>query len=104
MAPAVPSVIKKNRVRTASPRPLSPPRPAAPGSAAAAQPHADAHDAAEPSVRIVRQEADRAILEVRCACGQVMCVECRWSAPAVGTTPAPAPTDRVPDPNEEVPR
>jgi hypothetical protein len=75
MAELKTGVIKKNHVRTA-----------APGSGAAhartnAAPPADA--APGPAqVRVAEMHDDHAILEVRCPCGELVHVRCRWPAEA----------------------
>ncbi len=74
----VATVVKKHRVKVAGPRPLG--RPAAGGETAAAA-------AGRPEVRIAHTDADRAVLEVRCGCGRVIHVECRWETPGAGGAP-----------------
>jgi hypothetical protein len=46
-------------------------------------------------VRLVEQHPDHAILEVRCACGRVTYVQCRWPIPgaAAPTVANAAPTN-----------
>jgi len=87
-------IIKKQHVRPGPARPLA----GAAGSNAS-RPGPSAAPAAEPQVRIARIDADRALLEVQCACGNVITVECQWNpSPAKGQeSPAGAPSD----PNQE---
>jgi hypothetical protein len=90
MAISAPGVIKKHRVRRAQ-------TPAAPVAPAAG----DDPSQAQAAARLVRKEADHAVLEVSCPCGNVIHVECRWEVPtAVGQADAPEPPD-APQPNEE---
>jgi len=81
----VTTIIKKNRVRTAPASPAgSAPRPASrPGSAPS--------DGGAAQVHIAQCHDDHAVLEIRCPCGNVIHVECRWPAPgAEGADDAPA--------------
>jgi hypothetical protein len=90
MAISAPGVIKKHRVRQAR-------TPAASVASAAG----DDDSQAEAAARLVRKEADHAVLEVACPCGNVIHVECRWEVPtAVGQADAPPPPD-APQPNKE---
>jgi hypothetical protein len=68
-------ILKKNQVRPAGAYAIS--------TAAAAPPPTAT---AKGDVRLVEQHADHAILEVRCACGRVTYVQCRWPMP--GAAPA----------------
>lgn len=83
MSPALNGVLKKSRVKTASPCRIGTPPPGAQAEA-------------EAETRLVEQYADRAVLEVRCPCGRVTYVECRWQVPVDATGPVP-PT-RKPNP------
>jgi len=85
------AVIKKHRVREVPPDPAAG-APAARGGRA---------PAGQPQVRLDHQDADHAVLEVRCPCGNVIRVECRWEVPAtVGQPVSPGPAD-PPQPNKE---
>jgi len=91
MAVSAPGIIKKHRVRQA-------PAGAAPVSGAAGGPDGSA----QAQARLVRREADHAVLEVTCPCGNIIHVECHWEVP-----PADGPTDAgqapdTPQPNKEV--
>lgn len=89
MAVNAPGVIKKHRVRQAEAAP-----------APVAEPQGETGPALA-RARMVRKEADRAVLEVACPCGNVIHVECRWEAPtAAGPADAPASPD-APQPNKE---
>jgi hypothetical protein len=89
MAVNAPGVIKKHRVRQAG-------APPAPVAAA----HGETAPAAA-RARLLRKEADRAVLEVACPCGNVIHVECQWEVPTgVGPADAPASPD-APQPNKE---
>jgi hypothetical protein len=68
MTQGLTGVVKKDRVRPGEPCRIGAPS-AAPAPRRAAVPHA----------RIVEKTDDRAIVEVRCGCGQVLHVECRWA-------------------------
>jgi hypothetical protein len=76
---ATPGVLKKSQVRPAGAYPLNP-GPAAPAPAPA-----------KGDVRLVEQHADHAVLEVRCACGRVTYVHCRWPMPGVAPVAADQP-------------
>jgi hypothetical protein len=87
MSPAMTRILKKNRVKPAAPRRIG----AAPGMRRTSAPAAGG----ETEVRVVERHADRVVLEVRCPCGNVTHVECRWQDPAPtglpdGRQPAPA--------------
>jgi len=91
MAVSAPGIIKKHRVRQA-------PAGAAPVSAS----EGAADRPATAQARLVRHEADHAVLEITCPCGNVIHVECHWEVP-----PADGPTDAgpapdTPQPNKEV--
>lgn len=88
MTGATTGIVKKGRVRPSPPRRLE----------AAAGPHRPAGGpvAGAPQVRIVERHADRAALEVRCACGRITHVECQWQVPP----PAAASGTGTPDPRE----
>jgi len=103
-----PTVIKKDRVRVVGATPVASPStptggaaaphqatsapqgaPPAPGPEAAPGAGAAPEAGAEAAARIVRTAADHAVLEVRCPCGNVIHVECRWPAgPAEGDAQA----------------
>ncbi len=68
------AVVKKNRVKMGEPHSI--------GVGPSASGGAGAGAAVQPAVRIAEQHADRAILAVQCACGQITYVECRWKDPA----------------------
>jgi len=90
----VSTVIKKHRVKVAEPRPIGGPTPD--GGAAGAP----AARTGQAEVRIAHTGADRAVLEVRCGCGRVIHVECRWETPeACGEPDSPA--AGAPQPNKE---
>jgi hypothetical protein len=67
-------ILKKNQVRSAGVCPLD---------AAATPPPAAA---VKSDARLVEQHPDHAVLEVRCACGRITHVHCRWPIP--GAAPA----------------
>ena len=91
MTGATTGIVKKGRVRPSPPRRLQ----IASGPAAGAA-----------QVRIIERHADRAALEVRCACGRVIYVECQWQAPPPAVASGTGTTDtREPgshSPKEEV--
>lgn len=67
-------VIKKHRVRQVPPEPAAGASPAGGGPA----------PAGGSQVRLVHREADHAVLEVCCPCGNVIRVQCRWETPPAG--------------------
>jgi len=83
MSPAMTRILKKGRVKPAAPRRIGP----APGIRRAAAPAAGG----ETEVRVVERHADRVVLEVRCACGNVNHIECRWQDPAPTGSGGPEP-------------
>lgn len=74
MSAALTRILKKSRVKPAAPRRIG----AAPGMHRASAPAAGG----ETEVRVVERHADRVVLEVRCPCGNVAHIECRWQDPA----------------------
>lgn len=84
-------VIKKHRVREV------PPDPAA-GATAGRGGRAQAGRA---QARLAHQDADHAVLEVCCTCGNVIRVECRWEVPATVGQPVSPETEDAPQPNKE---
>ena len=74
MTQSLSGVVKKDRVRDAGPCRISAGGAAAGGAAG--------RGGGRATVRVVQQAEDRAVLEVRCRCGQVTYLECRWPAPA----------------------
>jgi hypothetical protein len=93
MAPTPTGVLKKNQVRSSGPRrlgaacdPAESRRPAAGGPA---------------GVRIARRDADRAVIEVRCACGNVTLIECRWPGEAAAPDDPSTQAPEGPDPSEK---
>jgi hypothetical protein len=70
-------ILKKSQVRPAGACPLNP------GMAAPPSPAPVKGD-----VRLVEQHSDHAILEVRCTCGKVTFVQCRWPVPGAALPPA----------------
>jgi len=122
MPPKPPTVIKKDRVRVVGATPVASPSPPGGGAAAphqAASAPQGAHPAPGPkavpgagaapavgteaTARLVRTADDHAVLEVRCPCGNVVHVECRWPAgPAERGAQAADPCPS--EPTEEVSR
>ena len=68
-------VLKRNQVRVGGPYRV------AGGPAARPEP-------GDAEARIVDVEGSEAILEVRCVCGRLTYVRCRWAAPAPAAPPA----------------
>jgi len=72
-----PRILKKGAARVAGACRL--------GTPAGARPAAGG-----PEARLVERHDDRAVIEVRCACGRFAYVECRWPKAAPPAPPAPA--------------
>ena len=92
MSQTVTGLVKKNRVKMGEPRRIG----VAPSAPAGTAPGA----AVQPEVRIAEEHADHAVLEVRCGCGQITCIECRWKGPAPQLEPG-ARTPGEPEPSPE---
>jgi len=91
----VTSVIKKHRVRNAPAPPAgSAPRPAP-------RPGAVPPNGANAQVRVAHRHDDHAVLEVRCPCGNVMYVECRWPIPEAAEGHPPGAPDNGRPANKE---
>jgi len=93
MTPNTSPVIKKQHVRAGPARPIGAPAPT--------RAEGPPKTGAKPEARIARMEANRAILEVRCACGNVIAVECQWDTPPDPGQPGPADADAPAEPNKE---
>ncbi len=93
MATRPTGVLKKGQIRTSGPCRLGGPQ--APG---VTRPSAAR---APTQVRIVQRDEDRAVVEVRCPCGNITLIECRWA----GDEPAPEdpsdPASQGPDPTRK---